>query len=701
MHSRFGNAADRNRRLPPPRVLPGLIQQGDLPQPRPSTPDPTVYPRETFAPIQLDPAVQRHLKPVKYEGESRLQGRVNTVEGWEQWDMARRLAFLRSFTKDTARDPAIASKAAGIIRSVGKGSRDHQAQWGALLKWVQTNILYVNEPNERIQSPQFTLTEKLGDCLPEETPLLTEDFRFVHIKNVEPGMKVWGKDRWSTVEAVVAKGELEVDAITLNNGSTFRATPGHKVYVYSCEKHGPCCPDLTQGYHNCANYGRKYEVVRIPVSDLVEGMQMLTPERLPFGTGQQNPDEAYVDGLYLADGWSDSSPTRLDGGDTSRFSISGKDGHPKEAQKREVEAICAKKGIETRWHARYIAVNDDRWAKRLAAMGKHAPEKRAATINLDEAAATALLRGLMADSGANTSGGGSESDGGRTYSSTSPVMAMQTRMLHKMQGRTCSYRYLEDHGGLGKHPIIRLGVRLKGEERPMAEKRLRVKRIVRGIATVPCYDIQTDDHYVYLPEADVTVSNCDDLAIVLAALGESIRLPWRFVISGRSNKGERIRFIEGSGPVPQNVQWSHIYLVIGWPPFQPAKWMFAEPTLDVPLGWDTIAGRAPKGRADMAGRELAGPAGGSNLALTAPETLAAKREAEASLKEAEEESFLVKAKKNVPWWNVVGIVTASVVSAFIVKGVVEPRFSKPATIKNPAKKRNEKKHKRSCRSCGR
>lgn len=74
MHSRFGNAADRNRRLPPPRVLPGLIQQGDLPQPRPSTPDPTVYPRETFAPIQLDPAVQRHLKPVKYEGERAVQG---------------------------------------------------------------------------------------------------------------------------------------------------------------------------------------------------------------------------------------------------------------------------------------------------------------------------------------------------------------------------------------------------------------------------------------------------------------------------------------------------------------------------------------------------------------------------------------------------------------------------------------------------
>lgn len=353
MQYRFGNAADRNRRLPPPRLLPGLIQPGNLPQPRPSTPDATVYPKEVFAPIQLDPAVQQHLKPVKYEGASPMQGRVNTIEGWESWDMGRRLAFLRAFTKDTARDPAVAAKAAHIIRASGKASRDHQAQWAALLKWVQTNILYVNEPNERIQSPQYTLTERLADC--------------------------------------------------------------------------------------------------------------------------------------------------------------------------------------------------------------------------------------------------------------------------------------------------------------------------------------------------------DDMAILLAALGESIRLPWRFVISGRSTKGERVRFVEGSGAVPTNVQWSHIYLVCGWPPFQPAKWMFAEPTLDVPLGWDTIAGRAPKGRADLAGRprELAG----SNLAMTAPETLAAQREAEKALKDAEEESFLMKAKKNIPWWNIAAVVTASVVSALIVKGVVEPRFAKKVAIKNPRKKK--RKHGRSCRTCGR
>jgi hypothetical protein len=64
------------------------------------------------------------------------------------------------------------------------------------------------------------------------------------------------------------------------------------------------------------------------------------------------------------------------------------------------------------------------------------------------------------------------------------------------------------------------------------------------------------------------------------------------VISGVNQKGEKVRWIEGVGPVPAGVQWSHIYVCVGWPPFNPAAWEFAEPTLPVPLGWDVVS--APK-----------------------------------------------------------------------------------------------------------
>ncbi len=85
----------------------------------------------------------------------------------------------------------------------------------------------------------------------------------------------------------------------------------------------------------------------------------------------------------------------------------------------------------------------------------------------------------------------------------------------------------------------------------------------------------------------VGYGDCDDMAILLATLYESIRLEWRYVLSGKVN-GKLDRWIEGT-PIKKGGTWSHIYLLVGYPPFKPHKWVFAEPTLrGVELGWDII-----------------------------------------------------------------------------------------------------------------
>jgi hypothetical protein len=43
---------------------------------------------------------------------------------------------------------------------------------------------------------------------------------------------------------------------------------------------------------------------------------------------------------------------------------------------------------------------------------------------------------------------------------------------------------------------------------------LRIKQLTRAVERLPVFDITTEDHYVYLPEADVTVSNCDDHTVL-------------------------------------------------------------------------------------------------------------------------------------------------------------------------------------------
>jgi hypothetical protein len=85
--------------------------------------------------------------------------------------------------------------------------------------------------------------------------------------------------------------------------------------------------------------------------------------------------------------------------------------------------------------------------------------------------------------------------------------------------------------------------------------------------------------------------DCDDMVILLCSLFESVKLPWKYVISGRSRiDGKKMRYIEGE-QYPNDGDWTHIYCMVGTPPFQPTEWYFCETTVEgVPLGWDVISG---------------------------------------------------------------------------------------------------------------
>jgi hypothetical protein len=90
----------------------------------------------------------------------------------------------------------------------------------------------------------------------------------------------------------------------------------------------------------------------------------------------------------------------------------------------------------------------------------------------------------------------------------------------------------------------------------------------------------------------VRLGDCDDVSILVYALARSIRLPARLVISGVDRQGRKRRYIQGDPNFPRDVQWSHIYLQIGDRPYGTPVWYYAEPTLQVPLGWDVVAGDA-------------------------------------------------------------------------------------------------------------
>jgi len=133
---------------------------------------------------------------------------------------------------------------------VSTGSRRQKAT--AVLEAFRKKVPYIADPvmGEFMATPDQLLCLDEGglciiggDCFPEGTLLLRDDFSFVPIEQIKVGDRIWGRDKWSVVERKWAKGELAVDAIEMSNGSTMYLTADHHVYVGAC-KHGGRCEQV-------------------------------------------------------------------------------------------------------------------------------------------------------------------------------------------------------------------------------------------------------------------------------------------------------------------------------------------------------------------------------------------------------------------------------------------------------------------------
>lgn len=90
--------------------------------------------------------------------------KVYHIPAWDSYSDPKRLDIIAQIIDQYGRDPRIAEHCVQILRAAGVQPRDYLGQEAALLKWVQENIYYINEPGERLQSPIYTLTKGFGDC---------------------------------------------------------------------------------------------------------------------------------------------------------------------------------------------------------------------------------------------------------------------------------------------------------------------------------------------------------------------------------------------------------------------------------------------------------------------------------------------------------------------------------------------------------
>lgn len=489
---------------------------------------------------------------------------IRSIKFYPAGNIDNRLKFIIDQIRKDSQDPKTVTEARAIVSGkckVERGGVDWclaPKDWLGELKMLFWALTNPNSPyamrytRDHATVDMFGSSEShrrlpAGDCFVHGTLVLRDDHKLVPVETLRVGDRIWGFDKWTSVMQTWEKGILPTWLIRLNNGSSMRLTPDHKVWVVQCKKH-PTGANCTQA--SCPTAERSRQVVR--VKDLRPGMVVLQPDKVDAGADQVDPEEAWIEGVFAADGWIDGK---------TRFAIAGKDGHPKEAQKRRVQAFFEARGIATDWQSRYIRVYSREWVDRLSALGRGAVNKRLSSLAYNAAAVEQLTEGVMADASAVTRNEKTV----RCLTTTSRDLFLQMRVLMKIRGVTCGERFIADHGGLGKNPIWRLQERLGSDDKERGVKLLRVKEIVRDNLALPCFDFATEDQCIWLPEADWTVHNCDDFAIRLGALARAIGYPVKCRIVA---------------PAGQPGAWAHIYLMVGSVPGEgkPPKWLPMDPT---------------------------------------------------------------------------------------------------------------------------
>lgn len=479
-----------------------------------------------------------------------------------------RVGILQELTARAVKDPEMSKLARAITGSGGQVTfgtrrivvrganckpRDSKCEARAIYDWKRKNLRYtgdiaphvlsfadtggkrVIEAVDLFKTPMKTIEDGGGDCLPLDTLVLRSDWRFVAIADLRPGDRIMASGAWTTVQDVWATGEKEILEFDLNNGCILRCSPDHRVF---------------------RNVDGREEEVR--AEQVRPGDFLVTPERIhptspsPAHEGLAGAELARLIGLYVADGWHE----------VYRFAISGRDGKPKEAQKKEMQELFARLGVPTRWHDRYLAVNSKPWAQYLAQFGGKATSKTAPLAWSTEAEVEALLSGLAADASHAVTPNGDT----LTYGTTSPELALQLRVLHRMLGRSVHIKRVDDHGGLGKNPIYRVTAR--SLESTNGRSRLKVRGVRTGEPEM-CADLTVDTGRFWLPESDVMVHNCDEQAPVGAALAILNGIPAKFVVSSMEKR-------------PSDDEWSHIWdeVFLGAPKNGPSKWAAIDSTLE-------------------------------------------------------------------------------------------------------------------------
>jgi hypothetical protein len=363
------------------------------------------------------------------------------------------------------------------------------------------------------------------------------------------GDVIMGDGDWTKVTRTWDKGVKSTLAFHLNNGSTMTVTGDHKVFKV---------PRRRGGKHGTANLpGARGTEQEVRARDLKVGDELLQPESLPFGITCLGEDWATLVGAYLAEGWSDSGRVGIAG-------IPGSKGL-REIVLQVGERLGLKPSGTQRPAVFFFGKKIVEWCQQF---GRGALNKALPHLDYDEEAVKAIVAAMERGDGGRTK------SGTMVYSTISPTLAIQYRLMQRMLGRSTHLTRVDNHGGLGSHPIYRVTVRSEKNALGRVTRPWARIRAIEDAGLHQVYDLEVESHRIYLPEVDVIVHNCDDMTILIAAMAK---------IAGYPVKARVIRTTGAE-------DWNHIYALVGTPPMKPKKWVPMDASVKgKKAGWEAPA----------------------------------------------------------------------------------------------------------------
>jgi len=478
------------------------------------------------------------------------------------------------------------------IKTVGFGNALVKIAWNL----VNTEVRYRYDEDLFNQAdywmmPSECYTMKFGDCLTGDTEIITlKDgcYDFTKIKDLKEGDLVlsydFEKERYcfKPVLKVMDKGVKSTYEVSLKNGTWFRCTSEHKLFVYHFSVSHSHSKHLVNG---------KYWYVDVePLSQFVEEWkerkdfrrQLLCVKKIPSLQKHENRDRLLVEGFYVAEGWKE------------RWHV-GIGSHKLDLVKDALNRLGVTyyewvngSGVPC------LALHKTSLKEELAELGNNAMDKHLpqARLSLSEDDMRILLQAYAEGDGyvnpKRAAGKFGRSNVKLIYNTCSTILTKQLRFMHWVLGEPLYSWYQVNHQGAGKYPIWRLYVGQKGTY---------TREILDGVSKAPVkaieyvgeertYDITVaDTHNFVLADSGLIVHNCEDSSFLLASsvlrlfeIVGDFQLSWwqRWFSRDAPNCQVWLGFVYQDGQY-----WGHAWVCFRNPKYQFSRdWLVLESTFE-------------------------------------------------------------------------------------------------------------------------